>query len=119
MDDSSAEIRADRIFLAGVRDPSGRWILAGNACVLALYLASPWQLAEVLVAFSHQGSARVSAPQCHSPWTQAEAHRWGSGFARRYATSRSAYSVKLGGRMPSSSRSGVVASVPYRVGCRR
>jgi hypothetical protein len=45
------EIRLDRVLLDGIRSPSGRWIIGANACVAALYLLSPWQLDEVLVAF--------------------------------------------------------------------
>jgi hypothetical protein len=44
-------LRVDRILLDGIRNSTGRWILATNGVVLGLYLASPWGLAEVLVAF--------------------------------------------------------------------
>lgn len=45
------EIRLHRVLVDGIRSPSGRWIIGANACVVALYLVSPWQFEEVLVAF--------------------------------------------------------------------
>ncbi len=45
------EIRLDRVVLDGIRSSSGRWVIGANVCVVALYLVSPWQLEEVLVAF--------------------------------------------------------------------
>lgn len=51
MESSSRDIRVDRILLKGLKKPAGRWILGADALVVALFLISPWELREVLVAF--------------------------------------------------------------------
>lgn len=51
MANAGGGVRADRIVVEAFRHPAGRWIVGANACALGLYLASPWELAEVLVAF--------------------------------------------------------------------
>lgn len=51
MERSSRDIRVDRILLKGLKEPAGRWILGADILVVGLFLASPWELREVLVAF--------------------------------------------------------------------
>lgn len=57
MERSNGNLRVDRILLEGLRSNGGRWVMGLNGGVVILFLLSPWELGEVLVAFWLEAAA--------------------------------------------------------------